>query len=113
MKPTDIRLVRLESRTEHFDYRTPIKFGGRVLNDVVLNQVLVRFIHPDGGDSDELTRAIVSRVQADGTCWLSGTTWKGQAAMRISISGWSTTDDDVDQSVAAIIKAKNESRPKS
>lgn len=84
--------------------------GIEVLNDVVLNQVLVRFLHPDGGDSDELTRTVVSRVQADGTCWLSGTTWKGRAAMRISISGWSTTDDDVDQSVAAIIKAKESLR---
>ena len=79
--------------------------GIEILNEVVLNQVLVRFNPPQGGSADEYTRNVVSRVQADGTCWLSGTTWKGKAAMRISISGWSTTDDDVDKSVAAIIRA--------
>ena len=46
---------------------------------------------------------MVRRVQADGTCWLSGTTWHGMAAMRISVSNWSTTDADVDRSVAAIL----------
>jgi len=86
--------------------------GIEILNDVVLNQVLVRFIHPDRGNSDELTRAVVSHVQKDGTCWLSGTMWQGRAAMRISVSGWSTTDADVDMSVAAIIKAKESVRPR-
>jgi glutamate/tyrosine decarboxylase-like PLP-dependent enzyme len=71
--------------------------GVEILNEVVLNQVLVRF-----GDSDELTRAVVDRVQRDGTCWLSGTVYRGRAAMRISVSNWSTDEADVARSVAAI-----------
>jgi len=83
--------------------------GFEILNDVVLNQVLVRFnpsAYGEGhGDSDPFTRELVTRVQADGTCWLSGTTWHGMAAMRISVSNWSTSEEDVDQSAAAILKA--------
>ncbi|HEX9044112.1 MAG TPA: aminotransferase class V-fold PLP-dependent enzyme [Candidatus Limnocylindrales bacterium] len=74
--------------------------GVDILNDVVLNQVLVRF----GGD-DGLTRDVIARVQAEGTCWLGGTTWHGLGAMRISVSGWWTTDVDADRSVAAILDA--------
>jgi glutamate/tyrosine decarboxylase-like PLP-dependent enzyme len=77
--------------------------GVRVLNDVVLNQVLVRFESSDGGDADAFTRAVIARVQQDGTCWLGGTTWHGMAAMRISISNWSTTEADIDRSAAAIL----------
>jgi glutamate/tyrosine decarboxylase-like PLP-dependent enzyme len=80
--------------------------GIEVLNDVVLNQVLVRFLDP-GGDHDARTRAVVKAVQEDGTCWLGGTTWQGKAAMRISVSNWSTTAEDVDRSVAAILHAAN------
>ncbi|HEX2028167.1 MAG TPA: pyridoxal-dependent decarboxylase [Nitriliruptorales bacterium] len=75
--------------------------GVEILNEVVLNQVLVRFRSPDG-DHDGLTRAVVGAVQREGTCWMSATTWHGQAAMRISVSNWSTDDDDVEHSVAAI-----------
>ena len=71
-----------------------------ILNDVVLNQVLVRF-----GDDDETTREVVRQVQADGTCWLGGTDWHGRAAMRISISSFRTTRKDVDRSAAAILEA--------
>jgi glutamate/tyrosine decarboxylase-like PLP-dependent enzyme len=81
--------------------------GVEVLNEVVLNQVLVRFPDP-GGDHDARTREVVRRVQAGGTLWLSGTTWHGMAAMRISVSNWSTTGDDVDRSVAAILEATKE-----
>jgi len=81
--------------------------GVEILNDVVLNQVLVRFHSP--GDSaeatDALTRDVISRVQADGTCWLGGTTWQGKAAMRISVSSWATTEADVDASAAAILRS--------
>jgi hypothetical protein len=70
-----------------------------VLNEVVLNQVLVRF-----ADSDTHTRKVVDRVQQDGTCWMSGTTWRGRAAMRVSVSNWSTDEADVDRSVAAILR---------
>jgi glutamate/tyrosine decarboxylase-like PLP-dependent enzyme len=71
----------------------------KILNDVVLNQVLVRF-----GDDDALTRAVISRVQQEGTCWLAGTTWHGVAAMRISVSNWATTSEDVERSAAAILR---------
>jgi glutamate/tyrosine decarboxylase-like PLP-dependent enzyme len=81
--------------------------GVTILNDVVLNQVLVRFEPPGGGDAaakDAFTRAVIAAVQADGTCWLGGTTWRGMAAMRISVSNWSTTEADADLSVAAILR---------
>jgi glutamate/tyrosine decarboxylase-like PLP-dependent enzyme len=74
--------------------------GVAVLNDVVLNQVLVRF-----ADSDEVTRAVIADAQREGTCWLGGTTWHGKAAMRISVSNRSTTDEDVGRSVRAILDA--------
>jgi len=80
--------------------------GVEVLNDVVLNQVLVRFLDPRG-DHDARTRAVVKAVQEEGTCWLGGTTWQGKAAMRISVSNWSTTAEDVDRSIVAILQAAN------
>ncbi|MEZ5462272.1 aspartate aminotransferase family protein [Dokdonella sp.] len=73
--------------------------GVQILNDVVLNQALVRF-----GDDDAMTHAVVAGVQKEGTCWLSGTTWHGRAAMRISVSNWATSEQDAEMSVAAIIK---------
>ena len=77
--------------------------GVEILNEVVLNQVLVRFTRP-GTDADALTRDVVRRVQEDGTCWLSGTTWHEMAAMRISVSNWSTTEADGAASVEAILR---------
>jgi glutamate/tyrosine decarboxylase-like PLP-dependent enzyme len=74
--------------------------GVAILNDVVLNQVLVRF-----GDDDAATDAVVARVQEEGTCWLGGTRWHGRAAMRISVSGWQTTEADADRSAEAIAAA--------
>ena len=76
---------------------------------MVLNQVLVRFgLQDRTTDSDDLTRAVVERVQHDGTCWMSGTVWQGRAAMRISVSNWSTDEADVDRSVAAILRCARE-----
>ncbi|MFV1471952.1 pyridoxal phosphate-dependent decarboxylase family protein [Mycolicibacterium elephantis] len=72
--------------------------GHQVLNDVVLNQVLVSF-----GD-DETTRRVVAGVQTDGTCWFGGTVWQGRAAMRVSVSSWATTDEDVERSLAAVLR---------
>ncbi len=72
--------------------------GAHVLNDVVLNQVLVRL--PGG---DDASRAAVAAIQQDGTCWLGGTTWNGEFVMRVSISNWATTDADIDRSAAAIV----------
>jgi glutamate/tyrosine decarboxylase-like PLP-dependent enzyme len=72
--------------------------GFTVLNDIVLNQVLASF-----GSADE-TRRIIAQLQADGTCWCGGTQWHGHTAMRISVSSWATTDEDVERSVAAMIR---------
>lgn len=75
-----------------------------ILNEVVLNQVLVRFSDPPGKNSDDFTAAVIRRVQDDGTCWLGGTTWHGMHAMRISISNWSTSEKDIDISADAILR---------
>jgi glutamate/tyrosine decarboxylase-like PLP-dependent enzyme len=78
--------------------------GDRVelLNDVVLNQVLIRF-RPRSGDADAFTREVIRRIQVEGTCWLGGTIWRGRAAARISISNAATTEADVERSAAAIL----------
>ena len=73
-----------------------------ILNDVVLNQVLVRVT--TGPDPDAATRAMIERLQADGTCWASGTTWHGVAALRVAVSNWSTTEADIDATAGAIIR---------
>jgi glutamate/tyrosine decarboxylase-like PLP-dependent enzyme len=72
--------------------------GHQVLNDVVLNQVLVSFGPP------ERTRQVIDELQRDGTCWCGGTVWQGQTAMRISVSGWATTDADIDGAAEAILR---------
>lgn len=72
--------------------------GYRILNDVVLNQVLVSF-----GDADT-TRRIIDDVQQDGTCWCGGTVWQGFTAMRISVVSWATTEADVERSIDAIVR---------
>ena len=77
--------------------------GVSVLNDVVLNQVLVRFAGVGAADADETTRAVIANVQSDGTCWAGGAVWQGRQAMRISISNWSTTEADVDRAADAIL----------
>ena len=79
----------------------------RILNEVVLNQVLVQFRPPNGDDAAaaSLTQKVIARVQDDGTCWAGGTIWQGQPAMRISVCNWSTTAEDIDLSAAAIIAA--------
>jgi glutamate/tyrosine decarboxylase-like PLP-dependent enzyme len=73
--------------------------GLQILNEVVLNQVLVSF-----GDPASTERAIAA-LQAEGTCWCGVTIWQGKTAMRISVSSWATTDDDVERSIAAILRA--------
>jgi glutamate/tyrosine decarboxylase-like PLP-dependent enzyme len=81
-----------------FAERLGATHGVTILNpDPPLNQVLVRF-----GDDDAFTQAVLRGVQDAGVCWMSGTTWRGQAAMRISVSSWRTTTDDVDRSVDSI-----------
>ena len=76
--------------------------GYQVLNDVVINQVLVSF-----GDA-ETTRKVIADIQADGTCWCGGTVWQKQTAMRISVSSWATTEEDVERSLAAILRIARE-----
>jgi len=71
-----------------------------LLNEVVLNQVLVRF-----SGTDDVTAEVIRRVQEEGTAWAGGTTWRGRLAMRISVSNWATTPDDADRSVEAILAA--------
>jgi glutamate/tyrosine decarboxylase-like PLP-dependent enzyme len=73
--------------------------GYEVLNEVVLNQVLVSFGDP------ATTRRVIEAIQADGTCWCGGTEWQGRAAMRISVSSWATTAEDVDRSLEAMLRA--------
>jgi len=86
--------------------------GVEILNDVVLNQVLVRFLAASGRDEDHdaLTRDVIARVQLDGTCWLGGSVWRNQAVMRISVSNFATTTADVDASVASIVRAHHSAR---
>jgi glutamate/tyrosine decarboxylase-like PLP-dependent enzyme len=72
--------------------------GFEVLNDVVLNQVVVSL------GPDPVTDQVIAAVQADGTCWCGGTRWHGRSAMRISVSSWATTAEDVDRSLAAILR---------
>jgi glutamate/tyrosine decarboxylase-like PLP-dependent enzyme len=76
----------------------------QILNDVVLNQVLVRLSAPPGNDEAQFTKGVIQAVQADGTCWLGGTNWHGMPCIRIAISNWSTTDSDIDRSAEAILK---------
>lgn len=77
--------------------------GYEVLNDVVLNQVLVSF------GNDDLNKRIISAIQQEGICWCGGTQWHGRSPMRISVSCWATTEEDVDRSLEAIIRiAKKE-----
>jgi hypothetical protein len=72
--------------------------GVEGLNDVVLDQVVVRF-----EDSDEVTAEVIDRVQRDGTCWCGGSTFRGQDVMRISVVSWQTTSADIDISARAIL----------
>jgi glutamate/tyrosine decarboxylase-like PLP-dependent enzyme len=68
--------------------------GAEVLNDVVLNQVLFRFA------SDEETDRVLRAVQEEGSSWMSGTTWEGRQAIRISVSNWQTSAEDVERTLA-------------
>jgi len=77
--------------------------GYDILNEVVLNQVLVSF-----GDAEKTAR-VIARLQAGGTCWCGPTVWQGRTAMRISVSSWATTEEDVEMSLKAMIEASRES----
>jgi glutamate/tyrosine decarboxylase-like PLP-dependent enzyme len=89
------------ARARQFAARLSALDGVEVVNDVVLNQVLVRF---DGDDAR--TDAVVEATQRSGECWMGATTWHGMRLMRISVSNWATSEADVDRSVAAIAAAR-------
>jgi len=76
--------------------------GFEILNEVVINQVPVSF------GSEERTLEVIRRIQEDGTCWCGGTVWKGRTAMRISVSSWATTSEDVEKSLAAMLRIARE-----
>ncbi|HUW14723.1 MAG TPA: aminotransferase class V-fold PLP-dependent enzyme [Anaerolineae bacterium] len=76
--------------------------GYDILNDVVLNQVLVSF------GSEDLTRRVIARLQEDGTAWFGGTEWQEHVAMRISVSSWATTEEDVQRSLDVILRVTRE-----
>lgn len=80
--------------------------GYRILNEVVINQVLVSF------GTAEVTESVIRRVQEEGTCWCGGTVWQGQTAMRISVSSWLTTERDIDVSIEVIIQIAEEEHGK-
>lgn len=88
------------AHARRFAQRLSAADGVRVVNDVVLNQVLVRF-----GDHDETTERVIAAVQRSGVCWMGGTVWRGQRLMRISVSGWRTTAADVDRCAEAVLAA--------
>ena len=77
--------------------------GVSILNDVVLNQVLVRFREPRAGAN--ITARVIDLIQRNRTCWCGGTMWNGEPAMRISVSNWRTSEADVERSAAAILAA--------
>ncbi len=78
--------------------------GHQILNDVQLNQVLVSFGDP------ETTRRVIARVQQEGTCWCGGTLWQDRTAMRISVSSWATKEEDVERSLAAILRVAGKTK---
>lgn len=92
-------IERCCSHARRFAHQLAALEGVTIGNEVVLNQVLVRF-----GD-DDTTDRVVDRVQQSGECWMGGTSWHGHRFMRISVSNWTTTEADVDRSVTAIADA--------
>jgi glutamate/tyrosine decarboxylase-like PLP-dependent enzyme len=78
--------------------------GVRVVNDVVFTQVCVSF------GTDEATREVATRLLRDGTAWMTPSTWHGQAVLRISVSNWRTTEEDVDRTLAAVRRVLAEVR---
>ena len=96
-------LADSSSATARWRAASPTALDGvEILNDVVLNQVLLRF-----DDDDATTRAVVEEVQRGGEAWLGGTVWQGRAAVRVSVSNWSTTEDDIDRLAAALQAARS------
>jgi threonine aldolase len=85
-------------RAQEFEQILGADPRAEVLNDIVFNQVLVRF-----GDSDAATERVTYGIQEEGTCWASATEWRGRRALRISVWNWATTTEDVERSAAAML----------
>ncbi len=94
------RTVRLAQR-----FAEALAASGRaeIVNEVVANQVLVRWLAPDG-DTARVADAVMAGIRAEGTAFFSGTTYRGERLMRISVSDWATDEDDVDRVVAALLR---------
>ena len=75
-----------------------------VVNDVVLNQVLLRWLPPAGHDPDTFDDQVIACIQVGGAAYVGGTTWRGQRLMRISVSDWATDDADVDRTITAMLR---------
>ena len=95
---------RFCAHARHFAAGLAEMDGVRVVNDVVFTQVCVSF------GTDEVTREVVARLLKDGTAWMTPSTWHGQAVLRISVSNWRTTDEDVDRTLAAVRRVLGEVR---
>ena len=93
------------ARAKQFADQLGAADGVEVVNDVVLNQVLVRFGTGTDAERDDTTDRVIGAVQRSGECWMGATTWHGMRLMRLSVSNWSTTEADIDRSVAAILAA--------
>jgi glutamate/tyrosine decarboxylase-like PLP-dependent enzyme len=97
----DDLVTRLHDLAVMFAEKLRTDPGVEVVNEISFNQVLVSFKNQAGAD---ITPKVVELVQQDGTCWLSGSTWKGRPVMRISVSNWATSASDVEMSADAIIR---------
>jgi glutamate/tyrosine decarboxylase-like PLP-dependent enzyme len=95
---------RFSAHARHFAAGLAEIDGVRVVNDVVFTQVCVSF------GTDEVTREVAARLLQDGTAWMTPSTWHGQAVLRISVSNWRTTDEDVDRTLAAVRRVLAEVR---
>jgi glutamate/tyrosine decarboxylase-like PLP-dependent enzyme len=100
----DELVARCCDLASHMASRLRGRQGVEILNDVVLNQVLARFRDASGRN---ITPDVIARVQRGGVCWVGGTTWQNEPAMRISVSNWSTTERDVDMSADAILASRS------
>ena len=99
------------ARARQFAARMDAEDGIEVLNEVALNQVLVRFGGAGSPATDDaLTSQVIAAVQADGTAWFGGTVWQGKAAMRVSVSNWRTGEADIDRAADAVIACYRKSR---
>jgi glutamate/tyrosine decarboxylase-like PLP-dependent enzyme len=104
-------LDRTSSHARRF--ATALAASGRatIVNEVVLNQVLVRWSAPDGQEPDTFNDAVIEAIQREGTTYVSGTTWRGRRLMRVSVADWATDEGDVDRAVEAMLRSAGRRDP--